>query len=79
MKIYALQNDSVDEICFRHYGRTRQAVEQVYAANPGLAEQGGDCLMAIRLNFLRFRFQPRMKRSICGADRWKKAAPWLGT
>lgn len=40
MKIYALQGDSVDEICFRHYGRTRQVVEQVYAANTGLAEQG---------------------------------------
>ncbi|WP_455812300.1 tail protein X [Pseudomonas graminis] len=40
MKIYALQDDSVDEICFRHYGRTRQVVESVYAANPGLAEQG---------------------------------------
>lgn len=40
MKIYALQDDSVDEICFRHYGRTRQVVEQVYAANRGLAELG---------------------------------------
>ncbi|MDI3442283.1 tail protein X [Erwinia sp. V90_4] len=43
MKIFALQGDSVDEICFRHYGRTRQVVEQVYAANSGLAEQGA-CL-----------------------------------
>lgn len=40
MNIYAQQDDSVDEICFRHYGRTRTVVEQVYAANPGLAEQG---------------------------------------
>ncbi|MBD8162159.1 tail protein X [Erwinia persicina] len=40
MKIFALQDDSVDEICFRHYGRTRQVVEAVYAANRGLAEQG---------------------------------------
>ncbi|MDU2733738.1 MAG: tail protein X, partial [Mixta calida] len=40
MNIYALQGDTVDEICYRYYGRTQQAVEQVYAANPGLAERG---------------------------------------
>lgn len=40
MKIYALQGDAVDEICFRWYGRTQQVVELVYAANPGLAERG---------------------------------------
>jgi len=40
MKIYAQQGDTVDEICFRYYGRTQQMVEQVYAANPGLAERG---------------------------------------
>lgn len=40
MKIYALQGDTVDEICFRWYGRTQQVVELVYAANTGLAEMG---------------------------------------
>lgn len=40
MRIYAQQGDTVDEICFRYYGRTQQVVEQVYAANPGLAESG---------------------------------------
>ncbi|CRH30871.1 Tail protein X [Pantoea ananatis] len=40
MLIYAQQEETVDEICWRYYGRTQQAVEQVYAANPGLAEQG---------------------------------------
>ncbi|MEZ3501605.1 tail protein X [Pantoea sp. KPR_PJ] len=40
MNTYARQGDTVDEICYRYYGRTQQAVEQVYAANPGLAECG---------------------------------------
>ncbi|WP_313118587.1 tail protein X [Pantoea septica] len=40
MNVYAQQGDTVDEICQRYYGRTEQAVELVYAANPGLAESG---------------------------------------
>lgn len=40
MKIYAQQGDTVDEICFRYYGRTQQVTEQVYAANAGLADAG---------------------------------------
>ena len=40
MIIYAQQGDTVDQICWRYYGRTEQAVERVYAANPGLAESG---------------------------------------
>ena len=40
MLIFAQQGDTVDEICQRHYGRTQQVVEMVYAANPGLADKG---------------------------------------
>jgi len=40
MKVRAQQGDTVDEICNRHYGRTQQAVELAYAANPGLAGHG---------------------------------------
>ncbi|MBP2167003.1 phage tail protein X [Erwinia toletana] len=40
MQVYAQQGDTVDDICFRHYGRTQQVVEMVYAANTGLAAQG---------------------------------------
>lgn len=40
MNVYAQQGDTVDEICQRYYGRTGQAVELVYAANPGLVESG---------------------------------------
>jgi len=39
-QIYALQGDTVDEICYRHYRRTEQVVERVYLANPGLAAVG---------------------------------------
>ncbi|WP_153785689.1 tail protein X [Pseudomonas sp. EMN2] len=34
------QNDTVDALCWRHYGRTAGVVEQVLDANPGLADQG---------------------------------------
>lgn len=34
------QNEVVDAICYRHYGRTRNVVETVLDANPGLAALG---------------------------------------
>ncbi|WP_413504840.1 tail protein X [Serratia grimesii] len=40
MKIYAMQGDTVDEICWRYYGRTQGVVEQVYSLNEGLADAG---------------------------------------
>ncbi|MCW7550919.1 tail protein X [Photorhabdus sp. APURE] len=40
MKIIAQQNDTVDALCWRHYGRTQGVTERVLAANPGLAEHG---------------------------------------
>lgn len=40
MQVCAQQGDTVDDICYRHYGRTQQVVEMVYAANTGLADQG---------------------------------------
>jgi len=40
MKVTAEQGDTVDLLCWRYYGRTESVVEQVYAANVGLAEQG---------------------------------------
>ena len=35
-----LQGETVDALCWRHYGRTQGAVEAVLQANPGLASQG---------------------------------------
>ncbi|ELY6220277.1 tail protein X [Cronobacter sakazakii] len=40
MKTFALQGDTLDVICARHYGRTEGVVETVLTANPGLAELG---------------------------------------
>lgn len=34
------QKESVDALCWRHYGRTLGAVEAVLQANPGLARLG---------------------------------------
>lgn len=33
------EDDVLDDICWRHYGRQSGAVEAVLAANPGLAER----------------------------------------
>ncbi|CAI1731465.1 tail protein X [Serratia marcescens] len=40
MRVYALQGDTVDAICWRYYGRTQGVVEQVYSLNEGLAAAG---------------------------------------
>ncbi len=37
MQVKALQGDTVDLLCFRHYGSTQGVTEQVLAANPGLS------------------------------------------
>lgn len=34
------QNETVDAVCWRHYGRTAGVVEAVLEANPGLADHG---------------------------------------
>lgn len=38
--VRAAQGDTLDLICWRHYGRTDGVVEQVLEANPGLARLG---------------------------------------
>ena len=40
MKVRAQQYDTVDALCWRHYGRTQGLTEQVLQANPGLASHG---------------------------------------
>ena len=39
MKVRALQGDTVDLLCFRHYGTTQGVTTQVLDANPGLCRQ----------------------------------------
>jgi len=34
------QGETVDYICWKHYGKTLGVVEQVLVANPGLADLG---------------------------------------
>lgn len=34
------RHDTVDALCWRHYGRTAGVVEAVLDANPGLADHG---------------------------------------
>lgn len=36
----ARQDDTVDSLCWRHYGATQSMVEAVLQANPGLAGLG---------------------------------------
>lgn len=40
MKVMAMQGDTLDTLCYRHYGRTQDVVETVLESNPGLAEFG---------------------------------------
>lgn len=40
VSIRAQQNDTVDGMCWRHYGRTAGVTEAVLEANPGLADHG---------------------------------------
>ncbi|MDA7086497.1 tail protein X [Pseudomonas sp. SA3-5] len=40
MHLRANQGDTVDALCWRHYGRTAGVTEAVLEANPGLADNG---------------------------------------
>ena len=40
MIVTAQQGDTVDSLCWRHYGRTDSTVEAVLEANAGLADYG---------------------------------------
>lgn len=38
--VRAFQHETVDALCWRHYGRTAGVTEDVLKANPGLADYG---------------------------------------
>ncbi|AGA74242.1 phage tail protein [Pseudomonas plecoglossicida] len=44
------QNDTVDALCWRHYGRTAGVVEAVLDANPGLADRGAVLQSGVLVN-----------------------------
>lgn len=39
-EVRSRQGDTVDRICWEHYGRTADVVEEVLRENPGLAQMG---------------------------------------
>ena len=40
MRVIAQQGDTIDELCWRHLGRTLGMVEIVLEQNPGIADHG---------------------------------------
>lgn len=50
MRARALQGDTVDALCWRHYGRTAGVVEQVLEANPGLSAHGPELPMGLEVD-----------------------------
>lgn len=40
MRVIAQQFDTLDALCWRHYGRTAGVTENVLRANPGLVDLG---------------------------------------
>ncbi|MCY1377737.1 Phage Tail Protein X [compost metagenome] len=49
-QVIAQQGDTLDAICWRHYGRTAGVTEAVLDANPGLAELGAVLPLGTPLN-----------------------------
>ncbi|OEY67469.1 tail protein X [Marinobacter sp. X15-166B] len=54
----ALQGDTVDLICYRHYGYTDGVTEVVLEANPGLAKHGPVLPMGTRVHLPEVAAQP---------------------
>lgn len=52
------QDDTVDLICYRHYGYTRGVVEQVLIKNPGLAAMGPELPQGTKILLPDLREQP---------------------
>lgn len=40
MLVRTMQGDTVDSLCWRHYGQVTGLAERVFELNPGLAELG---------------------------------------
>jgi phage tail protein X len=68
MKVRAHQYDTVDALCWRHYGRTQGVTEQVLQANPGLAEYGPFYRTGCRWSCRTLRRQPLRRLSSYGTE-----------
>lgn len=62
--ITALQNDTVDAICWREYGRSSGVVEAVLEANPKLAEYGAFIPMGTQVTLSEILTPTQTKQTI---------------
>lgn len=46
---YTKKNEMLDQICWKHYGYSSGAVEEVLLENPGLAEHGSFLPAGLRI------------------------------
>lgn len=62
--IYSLQNDTVDAICWRNYGRSSGVVEAVLEANSHLSELGPLLPMGTKIQLPEIQTQQNKTQSI---------------
>lgn len=62
--IRAQQNETVDAICWRHYGRTAGVTEQVFEANPGLADIGATLPTGFPVQLPEIEEQPELAGTV---------------
>ena len=62
--VYAIQNDTVDAICWRYYGRTSGVVEKVLDANSSISEFGPFLPMGTAVQLPEIQTQQNTTQSI---------------
>lgn len=62
--IYAFQNDTIDAICWRYYGRSSGVVEDVLNKNPNLAEFGPFLPMGTKVQLPEIQTQQNKTQTI---------------
>ncbi|MGL5029275.1 MAG: tail protein X [Wolbachia pipientis] len=56
---YTKENEMLDEICWKHYGYSSGAVEEVLLVNPGLAEHGSFLPAGLRIKLPKIQKIPK--------------------
>lgn len=62
--VYAIQDDTVDAICWRNYGRSSGVVEAVLEANPHLSAFGPFLPMGTKVQLPEIQTQQNKTQSI---------------
>lgn len=62
MVIFALQNETVDAIAYRIFGKTKGIVEQIYLLNPSLCELSAQLPMGTRVIIPETVSEPQKKQ-----------------